>query len=146
MLFFAVPVEINAQDAGDTNYEGKGWTPELIALDKASNAARTYAENNNGVGIVIHLGDDVPNQRVKNGDELGQLFVKRFAEFGVNARYFIAPSKGSPATGLTYHIGHLLYKADDDPVIGLQTAWNNAPDVIERLKAVKSLTDFRSRR
>ena len=124
--------------ADDGRYTSGNWTAETIALDKASSAARNYAENNNGVGILIHLGQDVPNQRVKNGDELGAMFVQRFAELGVQASYFIAPND-APATVMTYHLGHLLYKANDNPVFDLQTAWDDAPKVIEQLKIVKAL-------
>lgn len=91
-----------------------------------------------GVGIVIHLGQDVPNQRVRDGDELGQLFVQRFAALGVQARYFIAPND-APALVMTYHIGHLLYETNGSPVFGLQTAWDDAPEVIEQLRIVKLL-------
>lgn len=124
--------------ADDGRYTSGNWTAETIALDKASSAARDYAENNNGVGILIHLGQDVPNQRVKNGDELGQLFVQRFAEFGVEARYFIRPND-APATGITYHIAHLLYGPGQDKVHGLMTAWEDAPKVIEQLKIAKEI-------
>lgn len=125
--------------AQNERYTSEGWTEETIALDKASTAARDYAETNHGVGILIHLGQDVPNQRVKNGDELGQLFVDRFAALGMDARYFIAPNDDGPATVMTYHIGHLLYEANGDPVFGLQTAWDDAPKVIEQLNIVKQL-------
>ena len=140
IIFLGILGYVSAQFAyaEDARYSAGNWTPELIALDKASSAARHYAENNHGVGILIHLGKDVPNARVKNGDELGQLFVNRFAEFGIEARYFYRHND-APATGITYHIGHLLFHVDDDPVIGLQTAWNGAPQVIEQLKIVKEI-------
>lgn len=128
----------NIAVAQDTRYSSGNWTEETIALDKASTAARNYAENNYGIGILIHLGQDVPNQRVKNGDELGRLFVGRFAELGAKARYFYWQND-APASGVTYHIGHLLYEAGGTPLLGLQTAWNNAPKVIEELKLVKVL-------
>ncbi|MEM7663978.1 MAG: hypothetical protein AAF292_17175 [Pseudomonadota bacterium] len=124
--------------ANDDRYSSENWTAETIALDKASSAARKYAESNNGVGILIHLGQDVPNARVKNGDDLGKLFVQRFAELGVEARYFYWQNDAR-ATGLTYHIGHLLYETHGEPIIGLQTAWNDAPKVIEKLRLVKAL-------
>lgn len=126
------------------HYDSKNWTPELVELDKASSAARSYAENNFGVGILIHLGKDVPNKRVKNGDELGALFVDRFAKLGFKARYFYRQND-APATGITYHIGHLLFNAEGNPVIGLQTAWNSVPQVIEQLKIVKELADTRTK-
>ena len=93
---------------------------------------------------MIHLGQDVPNRRVKNGDELGQLFIGRFAEFDVQARYFIAPNPDGRATAVTYHIGHLLYEAKGNAVIGLKTAWNDASKVIENLNLVKGLSGARA--
>lgn len=139
-ILFAVSIALYAQAAfaDDARYQSGNWTAETIALDKADRAATEYAENNLGVGILIHLGMDVPNQRVKDGDELGKLFVDRFAALGVDARYFFWQND-TRATGLTYHIGHLLYEADGNPVIGLQTAWNDVPKVIEQLKRVKLL-------
>ena len=134
----------HAADPSTPRYSSKNWTPELIELDKASSAARKYAENNYGVGILIHLGKDVPNKRVKNGDELGRLFVGRFAKLGVSAQYFYRHND-APATGITYHIGHLLFEANGNPVIGLQTAWKSAPGVIEQLKIVKELANIRTR-
>ncbi len=124
--------------ADDSRYSSGNWTAETIALDKADRAATAYAENNNGIGILIHLGKDVPNQRVKNGDELGQLFVDRFAALGIEARYFFWRT-GGRATVLTYHIGHLLYEPNGDPLIDLMTAWHDAPKVIEELKLVNLL-------
>lgn len=57
---------------------------------------------------------------------------------GVDARYFYWQND-TRATGLTYHIGHLLDEVDGNPVIGLQTAWDDAPKVIEHLNIVKHL-------
>lgn len=113
--------------------------PELEEFHRASTAARDYAENNIGVGILIHVGKDVPNKRVKSADELGQLFVKRFAALGVNAQYFLSQNDAK-ASGITYHIGHQIHGAENgNEVKGLKTAWNSAPDVIEQMKIVKQL-------
>ena len=114
--------------------------PELEELRKASDAATLYAENNIGVGILIHVGKDVPNKRVKSADELGQLFVKRFAALGVNAEYFLSQNGDAPSSGITYHIGHQIHGAENGTEVkGLKTAWNSAPDVVEQLKVVKQL-------
>jgi len=134
-LFGLYPQQIVASDE---RYSSGNWTAETIAIDRASSAARDYAESNNGIGIPIHLGQDVPNQRVKNGDELGQLFVERFAALGAEARYFHRQND-APATVIVYHIGHLLYQVEEGPVLGLQTAWDDAQKVIEQLKIVKQL-------
>ncbi len=114
--------------------------PELEEFHRASTAARDYAENNVGVGILIHVGQDVPNKSVKNADELGQLFVRRFTALGVNAKYFLRQNGDAPSSGVTYHIGHLIHGAGNgNEVKGLKTAWNSAPDVVEQMKIVKQL-------
>ena len=141
-IFLMAIGPVHAGQGKEGRYTTDVWTPELVALDKASTAARNYAETNNGVGILIHLGSDVPNQRVANGDELGQLFVDRFAELGASARYFVRPNDAR-ASGITYHIGHLLFGPGEDKVHDLQTAWDSAPQVIEQLRIVKSLQEFK---
>ncbi len=113
--------------------------PELEEFHRASMAARDYAENNVGVGILIHVGKDVPNKRVKSADELGQFFVKRFAALGVNAKYFLSQND-TEASGITYHIGHQIHGAENgNEVKLLREAWNSAPDVVEQLKIVKQI-------
>ena len=129
--------------ADEGRYTSGNWTAETIALDRASSAARDYAENHDGVGILIHLGQDVPNDRVKDGDELGAMFVQRFAALGTEARYFVSPAPDARSSGITYHIAHLLYGPDDDKLHGLLTAWNDAPKVIEQLKVAKELQALR---
>lgn len=126
--------------AGDKT---ENWNdPELEQLHKASNAATNYAENNDGVGILIHVGQDVPNAKIKSAEELGQLFVNRFASLGVEAQFFLRQNDAK-ASGITYHIGHLIHgSSQGSEVKGLKTAWNSAPDVVEQLKIVKQLASF----
>lgn len=113
--------------------------PELEEFHRASTAARDYAENNVGVGIVIHVGKDVPNSKVKSADQLGQIFVNRFKALGVNAKYFLRQND-TEASGITYHIGHQIHGAEDGTEVKLlREAWNSAPDVVEQLKVVKQL-------
>ena len=113
--------------------------PELEELRKASDAATLYAENNIGVGILIHVGKDVPNSKVKSADQLGQIFVNRFKALGVNAKYFLSQND-TEASGITYHIGHQIHGAENGTEVKLlREAWNSAPDVVEQLKVVKQL-------
>lgn len=115
------------------------WNPESLELHKAATAARDYAESNIGVGILIHVGKDVPNKKIKSADELGQLFVKRFAALGVDAQYFLSQNDAK-ASGITYHIGHLIHGAGNGSEVKLlREAWNSAPDVVEQLKIVKQI-------
>ena len=148
LTFGNVANEANAQDpvrkaeiSEKLKKQTANWNnPELEEFHRASMAARDYAENNIGVGILIHVGKDVPNKKVKSADELGELFVKRFASFGVNAKYFLSQNGDAPSSGVTYHIGHLIHGAGNgNEVKGLKTAWNSAADVIEQMKIIKQL-------
>lgn len=127
--------------AGDA--KTASWNnPELEEFHKASTAARDYAENNIGVGILIHVGKDIPNAKIKSGDELGQLFVNRFSKLGVEAQYFLSQNDAR-FSGITYHIGHQIHGAENrTEVKSLKAAWSSAPDVIEQLKIVKELASL----
>ena len=120
-------------------------TPEICDLDIAATAARDYAETEAGVGILIHVGTDIPNEHIQSADQLGQLFVQRFAENGEEARYFLrtnSPSTpdGKIATGITYHVAHLVIgAANGTEVRGLQHAWDSVPEVIEQLHIARLL-------
>lgn len=128
--------------AEDSRYSASGWTQELIAFDKASRAARSYAETKDGIAILIHVGKDIPNQYVKSADQLGALFVQRFVDLGENARYFVAPNDAR-ATGITYHVGHLIVGAHNGTEVrDLQEAWDTAPDAIAQLKALRSVAEL----
>ena len=110
------------------------WDAEVGELHCASNATGDYAENNYGVGILIHLGLDIPNAKIKNGDQLGLLFVNHFNKHGVKAQYFLRKNDGR-ATGITYHIGHLIHGSENGTEVkGLKTAWELVPEVIKQMK------------
>ncbi len=128
-----------AADAKTANWND----PELEELRKASDATREYAENNDGVGILIHVGTkDIPSTRIKSPEQLGQIFVNRFAKLGVDAQFFIRHND-QPATGITYHIGHQIHGAESgNEVKLLREAWNVAPDVVEQLRIVKQLASL----
>lgn len=115
------------------------WDQQICELRAASDAARAYAETKDGVGIVIHVGQDIPNQHIRDADQLGQLFMKRFQELGEDARYFVAPND-SPATGITYHVGHLIVGAHNGTEVrNVKEAWNTAPEAITQLSITRSL-------
>ena len=78
-----------AQADNQPDYSAPGWTEELIEFDKTSRAATEYAKTRAGVGILIHVGTDIPNEHIQSAEQLGELFVKRFAELGEEAQYFL---------------------------------------------------------
>lgn len=115
------------------------WKRELCELRAASDATRSYAETKAGVGILIHLGQDIPNDYVKDADQLGRIFVQRFAELGEEARYFVSQND-APATGITYHVGHLIVGGHDGTEVrDLQHAWDSAPQAVAQVRALRRL-------
>ncbi|GAB5512224.1 MAG: hypothetical protein Rhims3KO_36250 [Hyphomicrobiales bacterium] len=137
MPMAGAPGDAKAEDAD--RYSSANWTPELIEFDKADRAATEYAMTKEGVGILIHVGQDIPNQHIRDADHLGQLFVKRFEDLGENARYFIRQND-APATGITYHVGHLIVGGHNGTEVrDLQHAWDSAPQAITQLNIARSL-------
>lgn len=105
-------------------------------LAAASDAATAYAKGNYGVGIVMHVGTDLPSEAAVQ--KVGQYFVDQFAQRGVEARVF--PSQNDmPNTGITYHVGHLIVGSGDGTEVQLiRPALNRIPTVVEQLEFVKS--------
>ena len=100
----------------DREYFAKdGWTSEGADLSCASDAARDYAENNPGVGVLIHVGTESfgEGKRFATPEAFGEAVVQTFeGRFGVSADYFLSQND-APATVLTYHIGDLIHGADN---------------------------------
>lgn len=117
------------------------WTEELRAFDAAASAARDYAENNYGVGILVHVGEDFPNEHFATAQEFADLMVKLFeARHGTPAQAFLRPNPGTQNTGLTYHIGSHIHGANSGTEVkGVDAALAAMPDVVEQLRLVKEL-------
>lgn len=138
------PTAATAQDAthvGTSNVPNAEeiWTDELRELRVASDATRDYAENNVGVGILVHVGQDIPNQHFATADLFGQKMVEIFEKkFGVEARYFLSPNYDAPATGITYHIDTFIHGADNGTEVkNVKEALAAMPEVVEYLKIAK---------
>lgn len=91
-----------------------GWTPESADYDCAGLAAHDYALNNPGIGILIHVGQDFPNQYFETPQQFGQAVVNAFRQqYGVEAQFFLSQND-APATGLNFLIGPHTFGADKD--------------------------------
>lgn len=118
-------------------YAHNNWTPETADLDCADEAATSYAETTFGVGILIHVGRDIPNDHVARPEQLGELLVQRFkAEYDVDAQFFLAQSD-TLATGITYHIGDLIHGANDGTEVKtVREALDAMPEVSGLLREI----------
>lgn len=109
-------------------------TEEVCDLDVAASAARDYAESHPGVGILIHVGLDFPNDHFDNAHQFGEAAVNMFAQQGVQARYFLSQNDG-PNTGMTYYIGPYIHGQDDGTEVkNVLEAIDAAPDVAQQLR------------
>ncbi len=117
------------------------WTDELRALDEADLAATEYAKNNNGVGILLHVGEDFPNEYFNSAEEAAQAFVAIFQQqHGTSAQYFMSPNPGSEWTGVTYHIGDQIHGTNaGTEVKTVLEAYEAMPDVVKQLQLIKEI-------
>lgn len=113
---------------------------EITKLIEATRSANKYAVSHYGVGIVIHVGQDIPNRHFKSADEFGQAVVNLFKErYGVDAQYFLSPND-TKYSGMTYHIGHLIHGAGNGTEVkSVKQGLKAMGDVVEQLKIVKEL-------
>lgn len=115
------------------------WNPEALELHKADNAATDYAEQNYGIGILIHVGaNSFPNKHFATADEFGQTIVNVFKQkFGTDAQYFLSQNDAM-ATGITYHIDDLIHGSDNGTEVkNVQEALQAMPEVVAFLKVAK---------
>ncbi len=100
----------------DRTYLAKdGWNSETADLSCATHAASEYAESHHGVGILIHVGQDLPYGDL-TADKLGQILVSKFKkEYGTDAQYFLRQNDAR-ATAINYHLGEFMYGAVESRV------------------------------
>ena len=92
------------------------------------------------MGILIHVGRDIPNEDFRTADEFGQALVAAFRQhYGVDAQYYLRQND-APATGVTYHIGHQIHGAENGTEVKtVDQAISDMPDTVTQLKIVKEL-------
>lgn len=128
--------------AGDINARPTAaWTPQLRELHAASMAARQYAEANDGVGILFHIGRDLSGRADADTaiQTVEDYFVQQFAARGIEAKAFTSMNDAR-ATGITYHIDKLIHGAHNGTEVkDLKEALDAIPSVIDQLHIAKSI-------
>lgn len=111
---------------------------ELKQLGAASYAAGKYARENYGIGILIHVGKDIPNKHFASADHFGRAVVNRFKKkYGVDSKYFLRQNDAR-ATGITFHIDDFVHGANNrTEVKNVKEAIDAMTEVVEYLKATK---------
>ena len=124
-------------EADQVYYEKDGWTSEVADLDCAADGARDYAENNPGVGVLIHVGTGSfgEGKRFATPQEFGEAVVRTFENrYDVNSAYFLRQTTG-PATGLTYHVGEFIHGANNGTEVkNVKEALEAMPEVAGMLR------------
>lgn len=133
----------NAQDVPAqpvvTTDECQLSSQEICDLHEASNAAHDYALANPGVGILIHVGQDFPNEHFQNADQFGQAFVNAFAQQDVEARYFLSPND-APNTVMTFYLGPYIHgQHNGTEVKNVLEAMNAIPEVSQQLRIMNGV-------
>lgn len=114
----------------------------LRELRAAADGARDYAENNYGVGILLHVGRDILSRSDPQAmiDKVSDFYIGKFAEYGVPARVFVSRDPDGRASGATYHIDRLIHGGNNGTEVkDLQTALDVIPDVVEQLRIAKEV-------
>ena len=122
------------------------------------NAAGDYAEKNYGIGILLHVGDDLRARAEaaakQHGVEpqvaldfmlskLDEHYTGLFKAHGVDAKMFPTTNLDAEATLISYHVDKLLYETQTGEAdLGLVTAERAVPDVIEFLKTAKQFASL----
>ena len=123
-------------------YAEDGWTSENADLRCSSDAAGDYALNNDGVGIVLHVGRDISRRSDAGAApaKVQQYFINEFAKHGVAAQVFPNSNSDALATVATFHIhDHIHGAASGTEVKNLKAALEAIPDAARQLKAAKVL-------
>ncbi|MEM6410171.1 MAG: hypothetical protein AAF683_01390 [Pseudomonadota bacterium] len=121
------------------------WDEELRQLHEASIAAREYAMENYGVGIVLHVGRDISGRPDAEAAlaQVSTYYINEFAKREVEARVFPSLNPDTVASGVTYHIDEIMYGAHNGTEIkDLRQGLEAIPDVIAHLKIAKQVADL----
>jgi hypothetical protein len=121
---------------GTMELMSQGWKDiELADLHCAATSAREYAENNFGVGILIHVGKDLPNEHFSSPHDFGAIMVRLFKEkYDTETEYFLTQNDAR-ATGLEFRIGEFIHGADDGTELkNVKEAVGSIPEVVGMLR------------
>ena len=129
-------IKVSEPQSTSTEYQWK--SQELKELHEASLAAGQYAEDNYGVGILIHVGQDIPNKHFASADQFGETMVRLFKEkYGTDAKYFLRQNDAR-ATGMEFYIDEHIHGANNGTEIkDVKEAIAAIPNVVGMLKTLK---------
>ncbi len=114
-------------------------TPEICDLDVADTNARDYALENPGVGILVHVGYDFPNEHFQTPQQFGQAVVNAFAHHGVEAQYFLTQNDVEN-TVMAFYVAHLTYDADKHGGLkSINEAYQAIPEIAAVTKTINGV-------
>lgn len=136
-----LPFAAAAQEVTPVTQTKTIWTDELRALREAASGARDYAENNYGVGVLIHVGEDFPNEHFRTAEDFAKVMVGLFeGKYKTPAKAFLRPNPGTSNTGLTFHIGHHIHGAENGTEVkSVGQSIAAMQDIVEQLRLVKEI-------
>ncbi len=136
------PLSANADDAKPVamTHDCGVMSAEICELDRMADAARAYAEENQSVAILFHVGDDVLTR--DDSEQLMQkaqaYFAQQFASHDIEVASFARSNPGTPATGLTFHYGHLVFQGPDGRInLDLKEGIDAIPQVADQLNILR---------
>ena len=142
------PTQGFADDASPTTvaYDCGSMNAEICELSRMSTAAREYAQDNQSVAVLFHIGDDVLTR--DDGEVLmGRVqahFEQQFADLGIEAAIFPSRNPGTAATGLTFHYGHLVFQGPEGRInLDLQEGMAAIPQVAAQLDILRQTAEAR---
>lgn len=148
----------NAEDAAAVTNTSSASTitkqQEIAAMSDAFDASRAHAKAGFNVGLVLHVGDDIPREQLQAVSEhfrnrYQSALDETFPGQNGTAQIFISPNPGSTASLLSADIGDQMFTIDneqygrpdelDPALMGLMTADKAAEDVISQIPAAKAV-------
>lgn len=148
----ALPAVANAQDqANAAPSNGTVWTEELREFHEAEQAAADYARNNDGVGILIHVGTQAAERGIEHN--IGQQIIGWLDNPSTVPQEFITEHCIDPAadeaeiTAVLEHFAHMegveaqyfLSYMDDTPGTGVTYHINHLIHGADRGEELKPL-------
>lgn len=129
---------------------------ELAMLLEAESKSTAHAMAGYNVGLVLHVGDDIPSQYIdtvmKHYQDFYQAEMAKSEDPRVRmgtAIMYPSPNPGSPASLISVTIGDQTYKIDNDAygrpenldlsLLGLETAERAASEIISQIPTAKIL-------
>ena len=127
---------------------------EIALMSEAFSESRKHAKAGFNIGLVLHVGDDIPAAQI---EAVAEYFRNRYqstldAKFpnqNGSVKIFTRPNPGSPSSGLTVDIGDQMFQVEnakyglgensDPSLLDLMTADEAAEEAVDQLPASKAI-------